>query len=300
MSSTATTKQHPPIQHWRSDGCVPRRALRSRFANAVARLLFVIVAGLAGVPAFAQECDTVGHGAPRVANIATTSSTIVVSWFLVCMAPPQSMELRQNGTDSHFFQDGRLLGSASVGPLQNAGAVSAPNLSPDTTFQGLRLCPKYLDSPPFCTGTFGARTASASSDAPAPPTNFRAVVTSGGVRSTIHLSWQNSAGANQLNLTRVPGVNNQPSSSINIFGPNLDTSSDVPDLQPATTYQFTLCEVNVHGQNCAQASARTPAPPLAPEPFVIVVTAARTGPGAARITWTKPNVPFDSFDVERR
>lgn len=275
----------------------------AQLAARVVLLAIVTMIGLAGLPAFAQECDTTGHGDPRLANIAATSSTIVVSFLLLCATPPQSVEMRQNGTSERNFQDGRLLGSVRLGSLQNVAAVTASNLTPDTTFQNLRLCATYLDSPPWCSGTFGARTASASSGVPAPPKNFAAKPTS---YVTIHLSWQNSPGADHLSLTRQPGDNNQPTSTINISGPN--TFFNATNLHPATTYSFKLCEVNVHGQSCAQASARTPAPPPAPAPLPpeglldFHVTALST-PRNVHITWIPPF--FDpatsaTLDLERR
>jgi len=106
------------------------------------------------------DCDETGHGAPGVSNIAATTTSITVSWFLLCPVIPNSMQLRQGGTSQMQYQDGTLLGQQVLQPLENGGGVTANNLAPATTYQNLHLCAIYSGpgEPPWCTPSFGAAT----------------------------------------------------------------------------------------------------------------------------------------------
>src|ERR1022692_3022293 len=96
-----------------------------------AHIMAVLVAvGLATVyvtPVRAQ-CDSTGHGAPGITNVAATSSSIKVSWLLQCSLVPARIELRQGGTSQQAWQNGTLLGTIDLAPLMNGGAVTVSQL----------------------------------------------------------------------------------------------------------------------------------------------------------------------------
>jgi len=84
-----------------------------------------------------------------------------------------------------------------------------------------------------------------------------------------------------------------------------NSTNNVDDgLLPVTFYVFTLCEVNQNGQNCAQVSGTTPAPPPAP-PIELPVTnvkAVRVDVLHAAVSWSvnaKAAQDFQWLEVQR-
>ena len=94
-------------------------------------------------PAARADCDFTGHGVPGVVGPTATDTSITVSWLLLCPIIPSSMQLREGGTTQKNWQDGTLLGTESLAPLENGGAVTASHLMPLTPYLNLRLCAIY-------------------------------------------------------------------------------------------------------------------------------------------------------------
>ena len=110
-------------------------------------------------PAARADCDLTGHGVPGVVGPTATDTSITVSWRLLCPIIPSSMQLREGGTTQKNWPAGTLLGTESLAPLENGGAVTASHLMPLTPYLNLRLCAIYSSpEPPWCTASFGAST----------------------------------------------------------------------------------------------------------------------------------------------
>ena len=95
-------------------------------------------------PAARADCDSTGHGVPGVVGPTATDTSITVSWLLLCPIIPSSMQLREGGTTQKNWQDGTLLGTESLAPLENGGAVTASHLMPLTPYLNLRLCAIWI------------------------------------------------------------------------------------------------------------------------------------------------------------
>ena len=261
------------------------------------RILFLIAGLTVGFatsidPAWA-DCDTTGHGVPGISNTSATSSSILVSWLLLCPLHPTRMELRQGGTSQSQWQDGMLLGSIDLAPGMNGGGVPASHLMSSTRYADLRLCSVYT-SPDFeswCTDLFGVSTAQGPSGL-VPPSGLSVTLLSTAdpmdVTARATIFERNYKG--DAYLTTAPPSRSPPS------GWHVDSSIgesytvDVYHLVDGPIYTFSACNKNAMGEACVSAVVNTPAPPPAPQPALPLraptrLQAAWNGATDVKVTW---------------
>ncbi len=261
-------------------------------------LLFAFVA-LAASAAWA-DCDSTGHGAPGIADIVPTATSITVSWLSLCPAVPNSMQIREGGTSQMNFQDGALLGTESLQPNENGGAVTANNLTPATSYLNLRLCAIYSGpgEPPWCTGSFGAAT----SDAGQTPTPvITQVITT---ETSISFSWNGGTNYAAYNVSILQ------SAYASIARPNqtqvgggFSGQYTFSMLQPATSYEIAVQGCIPGGWNslCSTFATKTvttssPPPPAALPPENLHTLSNSVS--SIMILWTNPPGVLQS-DVTR-
>ena len=260
------------------------------------RILFLIAGLTVGFatsidPAWA-DCDTTGHGVPGISNTSATSSSILVSWLLLCPLHPTRMELRQGGTSQSQWQDGMLLGSIDLAPGMNGGGVPASHLMSSTRYADLRLCSVYT-SPDFkswCT-EFGVSTAQGLQCWSLLRSVGNAVVDG---RSNGRHCAGNYLRA-QLQGRCLP--DDGSAVSIAAFGVACRILSigesdtvDVYHLVDGPIYTFSACNKNAMGEACVSAVVNTPAPPPAPQPALPLraptrLQAAWNGATDVKVTW---------------
>jgi hypothetical protein len=270
------------------------------------RSLIVAVLAIPGVatlcvsPVHAQ-CDSTGHGAPGKTNVAATSSSITVSWLLLCPSVPGRIELRQGGTSQKQWQDGALLGSVALAPLQRGGGVTGNNLSPATPYPHLRLCSVYPPPDIWCTSEFGAQTGPKQPGppgVPGPPTNLAITFNS---YDSATLTWREVNFVGTATLSSTPSATNPSKVNINT---NVDGNYFVyfVHLHGSTLYEFSICNQGNTGQACAMVGGTTPAqPPAPPVPFVLNPKAVLAATKQVQISWTLvAHNPADWIEVQRQ